>query len=74
MSKKEADKLVEAVEAWDAPTDSGQINDFGETRPLNNLDRSGGTHWCMNSCMRDEAVLKVNPCNPCDESLLSVCS
>ena len=60
ITKDEARKLLSNVnDEWEIPTDSGVMNEYGETGLMPTQSRSGGTFWCMNECFNDETVMEV---------------
>ena len=60
VSDKEAKALISTVARWERSTDTGSMNELGETGRILSQGRTSSNAWCNDEC------LKV--CASCDKS------
>lgn len=57
LTDAEADALISTVEGqWEQSTDSGQVNEFGETGRTLSTGRTSSNAWCRAPCLENEHV------------------
>jgi hypothetical protein len=59
VSDAEADALIKSIERWERSTDTGDMNDFGESGRVLSQGRTSSNGWCNNECEKHPKVRDV---------------
>jgi prolyl 4-hydroxylase len=59
VAEDEAEALIRTISRWERSTDSGSMNEFGETGRVLSQGRTSSNGWCTGECERHPKVRRV---------------
>lgn len=59
LSSEEADAMIKSVRTWERSTDTGAMNEHGETGRKLSTGRTSSNAWCRKECESDSRVQQV---------------